>query len=256
MTLIVGLIAKDGIVLASDSQMTFVTSGQSTRGAASKLAVFGGCVAVGIATDSGSTKQLVDEALSELRDLHAKPSVKDMREALTHRINEVFAAQTKRTIAAAGRAGPATSVVAACYVKGTPHLFEVSPDGLCCDHATTGFTAIGSGDIFTYHAMSTFSAFILNELPLAQAKVLVYRIVFDAIQVAASGIGGAVQMACVLPTANSGKAALLEQAELDALDYQLRLWRQLERETLNDVGLSGLGTAPEAALPVANDSAS
>ena len=247
MTLVLGMVAADGLVLASDSQVTWATSGQSTRGNAKKLYVLQGSVACGISTDHGSTAQVLIAELDAHHDYKGQSTDRQMRLVLTNRVKKVYESQTNLTVAATRQAAPPTAVLFGCYVAGTPHLFEFSPNGLCTDHAEHGYTAIGSGDIYTYHAMASFAHHPVKELSLDDAKLLAFRIVRDAVSVAALGIGGDVQVATVAPSGNYGTATILDQEDLDHLDYRLGVWRTLEREALAEVGLQGLGEGESTA---------
>ena len=51
----------------------------------------------------------------------------------------------------------------------------------------------------------------------------------------------------MIPSGNYGAATILEQEGLDYLDYRLGVWRTLERETLAEVGLQGLGEGESTA---------
>ncbi|MBK9344657.1 MAG: hypothetical protein IPN07_16840 [Dehalococcoidia bacterium] len=73
---------------------------------------------------------------------------------------------------------------------------------------------------------------------------MVYRIIADAVRVAV-GNRGDVQMACS-SSGKIGKAAALTPEELAKVDYQVDVWRRLEREALDEVGLQELAPAPPA----------
>jgi hypothetical protein len=126
--------------------------------------------------------------------------------------------------------------------------------------AAVGYAAIGSGEIFPYFAMASLAHFEVRKRSLAEAKLIAYRILDDAIRVAAHGLGPPIEMVeIVKPTkaGEAGKARLLDEAEVKAIGEQVTAWKGLERETLAKLMMPGpeppepvQATADAVAIPV------
>ncbi|MBK9344658.1 MAG: hypothetical protein IPN07_16845 [Dehalococcoidia bacterium] len=122
MTLVVGLIAKDGIIIASDSQATFETGGQSTRGSSRKVTVARDVFAFGMSSMGSSTKQLIEDALTSRNDWHTKATASALRDQLGQDVNAVLKAQTERSWNAMRQPGPVIGLIAGVYANGEPPL--------------------------------------------------------------------------------------------------------------------------------------
>src|SRR5262249_7736678 len=89
---------------------------------------------------------------------------------------------------------PWTSFLFVGHVPPGSFIFEVHQNLLDSDHLPTGFAAIGSGDIFPYFAMAGLAHFKIQKRTLGEAKMIACRIIDDAINVAAFGLGPPIQM--------------------------------------------------------------
>jgi len=117
---------------------------------------------------------------------------------------------------------PQAEGVVGVYAGGQPHLLHVNAAGTVTDHAR-GFATAGTGASFAEHAITAFRQVRGIDLNLHQAKMLVFRVVQDAIAAAggATAIGGAVQMGTISLAAGTPVTALLgwdDPAIKDAVD--------------------------------------
>jgi len=113
-------------------------------------------------------------------------------------------------------------------------ILEVLWNGKDTEYQERGFHAIGSGKIFAQVVFSMLLHHKVRNCELGQAKVLAYRVVDSAIEVAAAGIGGPVQMWLI----QQGRTLCLDGSELAQIRDTVGLWKQTEVETLQ--GLFGM----------------
>jgi hypothetical protein len=118
------------------------------------------------------------------------------------------------------------------YGKGTPFILEVDRGGLR-EFVPLPYAAIGSGDIFAVHAIRSVAHYNIAALSREQALALAYRTIDNAIQTAAFGLGGKVQLLCVTPE----KAWILDDNEVKASQDMVDIWKGKEVETLGALSL-------------------
>ena len=244
MTLIVGLLTNEGIVLSSDSQATAQTTSQPTRFATQKLWLAGGVAAYGISGPT-ATAQLVREALDDHNDYDNLSRTRDTRNMLFKRIGEgVLTSQNQRAMAAVGNIdAAAAAVLFAGYAQSEPHLFEITHQGNCVNHSDPGYAAIGSGDIFTYHALASFSEFNVKTMSIDKGIILACRIVDDAIKVAAYGLGWPIQLAVIKPDGTKGKAKILSEDEVKRVRDDVSFWKGSEADLFRQLDSPAPGSS-------------
>ena len=243
MTLILGLDCADGLLLASDGQATIGTSGQHLKGPCEKIfcawnnVAWGGSGQVGII-------QRVEQALCAR---FASPD--DLDNKQTHVVRELLASAvaevvrpllTGRYIQGPG-SDPFTSYLFVGHVPQGSFILEIGPDLVDEDHIARGYSAIGSGDIFPYFALTGLAHFNVRQTRLAGAKLIAYRVVDNAISAAATGLGYPIQMIEIKKPTKSGEPATahkLDEGELRILGDKVTEWKTLEAEILRQyVGL-------------------
>jgi len=102
------------------------------------------------------------------------------------------------------------------------------------DHIDTGYVAVGSGDIFPYFALAGLAHFDVRNRSLVEAKVLAYRVMEDAISVAAYWLGPPIQMIEITkPPKGAGQVRILQQDDLNMIADHVATWKGLESETLS-----------------------
>ena len=244
MTLILGLECADGLLLASDGQATIGTTGQPLKGPIEKLfcawnnVAWGGSGHVGII-------QRVEQALCAKfpspDDLDNK-EIHVVRELLASAVAEVVRPLLTSRYIQGPESNPFTSYLFVGHVPQGSFILEIGPDLLDEDHMARGYSAIGSGDIFPYFALTGLRHFNVREHNLAGAKLIAYRVVDDAIRAAAMYLGPPIQMVEIRKATEPGGLAAahkLDKAELRILEDKVAEWRLLEAETLEKfVGVS------------------
>jgi hypothetical protein len=108
---------------------------------------------------------------------------------------------------------------------------------------TVPYAAVGSGDVFALHAIRSVAHYDILALGRVQAQALAYRTIDNAINTAAFGLGGPVQLLVV----NNGRASLLSKTEIEAVRDLVDLWKRREVETL--ASLSAVEPGAAAGMP-------
>ncbi len=192
MTLVVGLTCEDGIVLASDSQV----SAGTTRFSRQKVwAVSEAAFIFGLSGEESSLQLLEDELLTlRLED----QSLRTARRRLGAAVRSVLDPEYERVRTLRGSFDLAHMPIAG-VILGT--FTEEGPRLLVADHyanvqAQTGYVASGSGAVLANHAATVFRGIRAKVLTMHQTKMLALRIVRDAIEIAGPtlALNGPVQM--------------------------------------------------------------
>ena len=129
-----------------------------------------------------------------------------------------------------------------CWWDDGPHLLSVPRTG--SDHQFhAGFAAIGSGDIFAALTVRSLIDPERTELTLDQAKLVAYRAIADAIDIAALFLGPPIQML----TLTAAGIETVPREELDeGIADAVELWKQRQREALGPLG----GTPRQSRRPL------
>lgn len=130
------------------------------------------------------------------------------------------------------------------YGQDGPFILVVYSDHIYWDFIDAGYAAIGSGEIFPHFALAGLNHFDVKERTLFEAKVIAYRVVDNAIGIAAFGLGYPIQIV-EIPTPPSGQQATarkLTDDQIVMLEDKVAEWTGIERETLEN--LVGVSTAP------------
>lgn len=245
MTLIMALACSDGLILASDSQSTIGTAGQEVKARVHKLVVPWNNLAFG----GSGTGGIIQEATRALEQGHnhrssfaanGKEAQKKIAATVAATLRPLFQNQM---IQIPGVPFPHTSLLFAGYCADGPVIFELHPNLMTTDHMPNfGYAAIGSGEIFPYFALASLAHFEVRKRSLAEAKLIAYRIIDDAIRVAAHGLGPPIEMVEIVKpvkAGEAGKARLLDEPEVQAIGEQVVAWKELERETLTKLMMPG-----------------
>ncbi len=229
MTLVIAIACRDGIVLASDGQATCDAAGQPTRQPVRKLFDIGGRIAWGAAGSAG-LQQTVEAGFAQLDGHQDDPG--QMRRRLAAAIIPHQQRAVRDFVPHDGSDPPELACLFCwCDPQRGPVLLTVPRTG--SDHQLhDDYAAIGSGDIFAAFTMRSVAHFGTRHLGMEQAKMLAYKAVADAIEVAAVYLGPPIQM---YEVAARG-ARRVAQEEIDgALADAVRVWKARERETLGDL---------------------
>jgi proteasome beta subunit len=259
MTVALGLICSDGVLVASDSM--------GTNGPVASHAVKVHCFAHQpiVWTASGSVF-VIEEAAHQLAQLEKQIATDAAGQAAFSQpdlplIRQNVAAFLKNTMAQCyGSALPyganqkmpdgihhpfMTDFLITGFTQGTPYLLEVANDGQVNWHTDEGFYAIGSGGAFAAVARGLMKHYLdVGPLPLQYGMQLAYRTIETTCDVSSMYVRTPVQLAMV----DKDGARVFEHAEIEQLKDGVMGWKQLERDALwrrvTDVPESDLETPP------------
>ncbi|OBI81658.1 proteasome protein [Mycobacterium asiaticum] len=229
MTVVLALRCADGIVMASDSQIT--DGGRGLTYPAQKLHPLGKYAAWG---GSGSRAVLYD--LEQIFKAEAESVVEatNIGHALQARVLPVFKYHYENYIEhvpAQHSAGtPATYVLAAGYAGDIPFIIDVDPNGLIGHHEETGFQAIGSGAAMAQQAHALLAHFRMTERDVDHGVVAALR-VLDALDASSPSVGGPMDICRITPDA----AKHLTPDEVEKVRGQIDRWVELERKALDQL---------------------
>ena len=235
MTLVLALRCRDGVVLASDGQATTDAAGQPTRQPVRKLFDLSGRVAWGAAGSIGLQQTLVDALAEREAELVATDSARRLRRRLTEIVIPIQQRALQDFVAHPGSHPPDLACIF-CWCDGhDARILSIPRTG--SDHQLHDrHSAVGTGDIFADFAMTSVAHLGTLRLSLEQAKMVAYKAVADAIDVAAVYLGPPIQMYVVTPDgAREVPRAELEGGLADSVDA----WKARQRETLGPLAAAG-----------------
>lgn len=254
MTLILALRFKDGLLLASDSQATAQASGQWTKQEIEKIFTLRDVIGWGASGSVGLTQRLKDkiEGDAGLPKVFSNSGDQEGAQRLFLIVNKLQKDAVNEFVsgvAPQGTPGSAPQMLACLfigYARGQPFILEIAANGTRQFH-TVPYAAVGSGDVFALHAIRSVAHYDILALSREQAAALAYRTIDNAINTAAFGLGGPVQLLVV----NNGKASRLNKDEVEAVRDLVDLWKRKEVETLGSLSAvePGMPAQVSAAAP-------
>lgn len=229
MTVVLALRCTDGIVLASDSQIT--DPGRGVSYPAQKLHPLGDNAAWG---GSGSRAVLYD--IEQL--LNAEPDAvvdsKDVGRALQARVLPIFKHHYDNFISDVPEtkpgATPATYVLAAGYANGEPFIVDIDPHGLIGHHEEIGFQSVGSGAPMAQQAYALLASFQTSQCGVDYGVAAALR-VLDALDVSSPTVGGPMDVCRITPEG----AHHLDPDEIEQVRGRIAKWQELERRAADEL---------------------
>jgi proteasome beta subunit len=218
MTLVIAMRCSDGLIMASDSQATEATG--NVRHPTQKLHALGARAVWG---GSGGS-----QVLQRHYSNHLMP------------------------VPGLGVSSPASAVLAAGLDSdGQPYIIEVDPYCTYTRYEDLGFHAIGSAAGFAQLANALMAHFRAPEQPLAQCKLVTYRVMDSAIETSSYGVGGPIQMWVV----DANGVAEIGQAEFDQIRNDVGGWKEVERSALQEYFAGAQAEAPTMPEPATTEAA-
>jgi len=227
-TLVLAIRCREGLVLASDGQVTTDAAGQPTRQPARKLFDIGGRIAWGAAGSVGLQQSLMRE-LAALNGHANDPA------ALRRRLASVvipIQQQALRDYVPQPDSEPPDLACIFCWCD-EERAWILSIPRTGGDHQFhSRYSAIGSGNIFADYAMASVVHLGTSELDIEQAKVVAHKAVADAIEVAAVYLGPPIQMYAVTHEGTHQ----VPRGEIDGtIANAVAAWKASEREALEEL---------------------
>ena len=244
MTLIMAIECSDGMLLASDSQLTYATQGQPTRRDVEKIFCPWSNVALVVSSNHGGVSEQVATRLTSVHSHRTKfenkrreDIIKELTTELTRAVKSIL---TTNFTGAPGISFPPFAFLFGGYGTNGPFILEVHQDGLATNHTSDHFGAVGSGEIFPYYALPALANFDIPARPITQGKLITYRVMDDAIRVAGQFIGPPIQMIAIdrpNPPTHPARSQKMSPDDLLIIRDDVLGWKTLESETLTQYGL-------------------
>lgn len=237
MTVVLAIRSAEGVVLASDGQVTADTAGQPTRAPARKLFEVGGRLAWGAAGSAGLQQTL----RAELAGLNGYATdAERLRQRLASIVIPIQQQGLTHYVPHPGTDPPELAVIF-CWCDGDgPRILEIPRTG--SDHQFHDrYCAIGSGDIFARFAMASVAHLDTRELTLEQAKMVAFKAIADAIEVAAFFLGPPIQLYVV---GQDGTRLVPTEEVANGLADSVEAWKERQREALGPLAAASRSPSP------------
>jgi proteasome beta subunit len=228
-TVVLAVKCSDGVVIASDSQVTDSARGMSYP--AQKLhdlgdhAAWGGSGArsvlgdlEGIFNDSAAAILESEDVGRELQE-RVLPVLKHHYDNF---IPEIPGEETEGT--------PSAYVLAAGYARGEPFIVEINPNAMVSHYEDIGFHAIGSGAPMAQQAGALLAHFQVTERPVDYGVLAAVRVI-DALAITSPSVGAEVDVARIVPDG----ARHLDEKEIAKVRKQVEKWTDEEQRVLDDL---------------------
>ena len=236
MTLIVGLRCADGVILAADSAAG--DSHAPIRNTTSdKLWQVGGQP---IAFGASGSLGVIQDVKTATRKFKPKASRDAMRRNLVGLIRPALTSAMNGHVPIGNALCPHADFLIGGLAGENPFLLEVTrqAETTWFDDQEGNFYAIGSGAILA-HAL--FRRFWRTEpYDRTHGQFLVYRVVRDAIDLAATGLSAPVHVVVVN---SDGQMRRLSAVDIERLEAGCDLWREMEQDTLGELAGSEIQEA-------------
>jgi 20S proteasome alpha/beta subunit len=232
MTLIVGLACKDGVILASDGQLTTFSTGGPVRRTVSKIKYLGDYKLWG-ASGSVGMIQKIEAVFSSLPKeiLNASLNEPQLRQTILQNVHALRAHELQRHRALYGQNRDMEAGVADLLIveyQGNARIWHINPD--CADEFLEefGYGTSGSGDIFAYTLLKNFE---IKEFSVEQGPLIAYRVLRDAIDIGAFGLGEPIDIWVV----DKDRIRKKQENEMLALRDAYAMWMEAEEENFKEL---------------------
>jgi len=241
-TLVLALICTDGILMASDGQSTFTTVAGPMRLPSEKIRPLGNRILWGGSGDVGLL-QKIGVVIGDIPDNNLGRPITKLRPEIRAKVwgDQKDAAEKYLPIRKEFPT-PTAHVLFAGHDKERPWILEIDPNGTDTQLEEYGFASVGSGAHFVYAVLSGFGK---QPWTLKTGKIACYKVVHEAINVAAFGLGPPIQI-WELP--KGGAPRCLAETEIHAIRDTYEGWTQVQLEELGQLTAlpGGLETTPAA----------
>jgi proteasome beta subunit len=232
MTVVLSMRCNDGLVIASDSQITEGSSNVSFP--AQKLHTLGDHAAWG---GSGARAVLYDLERIFVESAGAICEADDIGRALQERVIPVLRYHYDNFIEDVPGAAKGSSISAYVHAVGYAHdepfIIEINPNGMVSRYEDVGFHAVGSGSAMAQQAGALLAHFRMTERSVDHGVVAAVRVI-DTLARTSPSVGGPVDVCRITPEG----AHHLDEKEIAVAREHVERWTELE-----DRALDGLFTS-------------
>ncbi len=240
MTVALGLVCSDGVIVASDSQGT---SDHQTAAPSIKVNLVTGLPVVWTASGAVYCIEEVQNDTDKwnthhkLRNAVIQGDLPAIREQISSAVHKVLKAAYQSALPLGerqinpqtGAHAFSTSFLFLGWSADAPWFLEVDGSGQLNWHTDKRFTAVGSGGAFAEVAGAVLGHLIEGEdLSLEMGKRVAYRAIETTCNVSSALVGGDVQLGVV----DKDGAKILDKAEVSEVHDAVAGWKQMERELL------------------------
>lgn len=254
MTVALGLVCNDGVLIATDSMGSdgpVASESKKVRQLAPFPAVW---------TASGSVfvmEEVQREVFDDLKKRQNQHS-RSFRDCEQEKIRAALAPNVAKTMTQAyarhtqpvypGQPHPfGTDFLVLGYGNGKPWFLELAANGECNWHTERGFKAIGSGGGMAAAAQALMRHHTAEgPMALEYGMPLAYRVIDTVIRTSSRGVGPPVQMAVV----DDSGSRIIAEDEHEKLKNSVAGWEQIERDALRGLTEASEGDADELPAPV------
>lgn len=236
MTVAIGLVCRNGVLVASDS----MGSNNQVASPSIKVHTFAENPVVWTAAGSVYVMEEVEAVLTAKLDdkpleIFTSPDELKVRERLKSFITPAMRACYKSALGESAMVQPGqvfiqfpTDFLLLGWAGGKPWFLEFSHDGQVNSHTSRRFYAVGSGGPFASVCHGLMSHYLTSDIDLEDGKLLAYRAIATTCQVSSGGVGLPVQIA----VADDNGQKLLDSEEIIRIGIEVDRWKALESETL------------------------
>jgi 20S proteasome alpha/beta subunit len=266
-TVALGLVCADGVIVAADS----MASDGTTAHPATKVNVVPNCSVVWTSSGTVYIAEEVEAAIAKEAARPNSPILASCRSGNAEHVREVLSKtvcdamrkcyQSALPLGAnqmfnvPGQQNPkhqfATSFLFLGWSDPGCWFLEIADDGQLNWHTDTAFYAIGSGGPFATVAQGLMHHYWESPRPVSDGRLVAYRAIASTIDVSSQFVGYPVRLA----EATSQGARVLDDEEVEAeIKTSVERWMVLERESLERLRVGDLEdlTATEEEIPSLN----
>jgi 20S proteasome alpha/beta subunit len=227
MTVALSIMCADGVVIASDSQITDANRGMSFP--AQKLrslgdhAAWAGSGARGVLLDVEKGLDAEAEkilASDEVGHALQQVVVPILRYHYEHYIEKVPGEVTEGT--------PSAYLLAAGYSNDGPFIVEINPNGMVSRYDDIGFHAIGSGAPMAQQAGALLAHFRMVDRPVDYGVLAAVRVI-SALSITSPSVGLEIDVARITPEG----ARHLDDDEVEGIREDVKRWETAERKLID-----------------------
>jgi 20S proteasome alpha/beta subunit len=109
-------------------------------------------------------------------------------------------------------------------------IIEIDPHCQVTSYTQRGFHAVGSGASFAHLANALLAHFEVRSRTLRHCKLVAHRAISTVIESSAYGVGGPVRMWSL----DGAGCRELSQEEMNQIEADVDMWKDLERERLDE----------------------
>jgi 20S proteasome alpha/beta subunit len=244
MTLIIAIKCKDGLIFASDGQATSPSSGGPIRQKYKKIyklekLLFGAAGTIGTIQRCMEEVKKFGKLISEKglnmiieeRTPEGKVTFVSVRDKIRQVIFSINKQELERHKAFHGseEGAPVANILIAFYDNEERKfkIWHILPDGGEESLEELGYGCTGIGDTFAHAFIKDYYT---PDLSIEKGKILTYRIIKDAIEIGAYGLGEPIDIWTMKIVNGNLEICNLTNNEILALNDTYLLWKDLERK--------------------------